>query len=118
MRNRINKYIKILLIEFEDIQEDLQFWLDDCKKKRESHEITNYVCWENMALLKNELIGLDVVFKDIEKLDPDKYNNIENLISDLKSQFKEHIHNQNIAEAILHLIDRKIEKVAKYIEEE
>lgn len=111
----IPKYLKILRIELEDLQSDIEFLIDKYKQRRKNEEITDYVFLENLAVLKNEICGISSFNKIIDSIDPADYEDIDGFIRDMKARFKKRIEECGLAQVIYPLIKRKLEKVHTYV---
>ena len=115
MKQVLKNYLRILQIELEDLTEDIDMLIKDCKRKREKGLITNYVCMENVALYENELHALDAFQHILRQSDPQEYGDLEALVSHLKETFLEKARHSGYARVTQILLDRKMEKVRKYV---
>lgn len=115
MKNMLKNFLRILGIELDDLKEDLECMIGENKRRNESGKITNYVFMENMALFQNELHAIGAFRQIIDQTDIDKFPSVESLIDDLKIKFKEIARTHGYAEAGKICIERKINKVLKYV---
>jgi len=115
MIEKRKNYLNILRMELEDLHEDIDNLIRECAEQKEDCEITNYVYMENLANLKNEMLGLDVFAKIIDSTDPESYATLDEMISALKVVFAERMSEYGIINAIRLLVERKLEKVKKYV---
>lgn len=118
MQDKKGAFLKILCIELKDLDEDIKILIKECEAQHSHNEISNYVFLENLAVLKNELFGIKGFCKEVETTNPDEYNTLEDLIQGLIKKLKHRIHEKGLAHSILMLIERKMKKVAHYIEKE
>jgi hypothetical protein len=109
------KYLDILRIEIEDLIEDIGLIVNEYRSRRDRGEITDYVFLENLAVLHNELLGVDNMMEMLDDIDPDAYSNFEDLAADIETKIKNKIKNSYLAEALFPLVKRKLEKVSKYV---
>ena len=116
MIQKIENYLKILYLELEDLEMDIELLISECKKEREEDIITNYVFLENLSLLKNELLGLKDFRIIVDEVKPGEYENLEALVDHLRNSFKKKIEDHALSKAIVLYINRKLEKVAKYVQ--
>ena len=65
------KYLDILRLEIEDLIEDIGVVVNEYKRRRDLGEITNYVFLENLAVLHNELLGVDDMMEMLDNVNPD-----------------------------------------------
>ena len=116
---RINEfYISILRIELKDLQEDIEVLIQKCTEERERGNLTNYVFMENLALFKNELLGVDAFGRILDETDPKAYDALDEMVEDLKQKFQAKVKASGLAEAINVYVERKLRKVARYVTQE
>lgn len=115
MRKVNEVYLSILRLELEDLHEDIEVMIEACKKEKEKGRLTNYVFMENLALFKNELLGVNAFGKIVEETDPTAFDTLETMVNHLKMRFREKIKTTGLAEVICIYVDRKLEKVQKYV---
>ncbi len=118
MKQILKNYARILQIELEDLSEDIQLLIKDCKRKREKGLITNYVCMENIALYQNELYALEAFQQILQQSDPQAFGDLDAFLAHLKTSFSEKSSQSGYAKVTNILLDRKMEKVRKYIIQE
>ncbi len=115
MIEKKKNYLNILRLELEDLHEDIDNLMKACEEQKDDCAITNYVFMENLANLKNELLGLDVFSKIIDETDPAAFESLDDMIIYLKNLFSDEMNEFGIINAVRLLIDRKMEKVKKYV---
>ena len=108
-------YLDILRIELEDLREDIENMIEEYDRDRRMEKITNYVCWHNTTVLKNELLCLNELQKIIQETQPEKYPNLNELIGHLRGDFHYAIQHKGFWEAVTGFVDRKIQKVQSYV---
>ena len=109
------KYLDILKIEIHDLTDDIGLLVDEYRKRKEKDEITNYVFLENLAVLHNEMQGVDNLVEILSDVDPDTYTDLDEMVIDIKKRMRDRIRTSNLAEALYMLVSRKVDKVATYI---
>ena len=113
---RINEfYISILRIELKDLQEDIEVLIEKCTEERERGNLTNYVFMENLALFKNELLGVDAFGRILDETDPKAYDALDEMVEELKQKFQAKVKASGLAEAINVYVERKLREVARYV---
>lgn len=117
MRHKRENFKKILIIELEDLDEDIQMLIQEANDKAQKGEISNYVFSENIAVLKNELFGVEGYLEDIRKLDIEKYESLDIMIEGCKSILQKRVSERGLARSIIVLVDRKINKVKTYMDQ-
>ena len=68
MPEKCKKFIKLLTLEMEDLEEDLQILRDMYRDREKKGEITHYVLMENAGLLENELACIAFLKKELNEM--------------------------------------------------
>ena len=110
------KYINILRIELKDLEQDIAHLIQKCEKEKQESNLPPYIYLENLALFKNELLGLSVFDQILDDVQPDSFTSLEEMIEYLKKRCHEKIDAHGLAEAVNNYVDRRLQKVAKYVE--
>jgi len=118
MLNESQSFLKILLIELDDLEQDIQLLIKHYKEEQDAHNLTNYVCLQNVALMHGELSGIESLLEEISHIDASEYTSLQDLIDDLNSRMKKRVENQGLPNSFLVIMNRKIEKVRRYIKKE
>jgi len=58
MKTKAHKFLSILKMELEEIEEDLKTLLEIYRCHEQKHEITNYVLQENSSLIQAEIAAI------------------------------------------------------------
>ncbi len=114
MKNKIERYLKILRIELEDLESDIAFSEELLRQKHDEHKITDYVFLENLSTFKSELLGIKEMENEIDNL-VDKYDTLDDLVKDVYKFFEERVKNAGLPEVVFVLIKRKLDKVYQYL---
>ena len=115
MNNPAAAFITILEIELKDIEEDIQLIMADCEVRRSHEEISNYVYLENLALLKKELFDVDGLIHKLSELDPSDFASEDEVKELLLEVLKSKVKRQIVPPVILTMVERKFDKVSRYI---
>lgn len=115
MRNLKGKFIGILRVELRDLQEDIEDLIEQTTKERERGNLTNYVFIQNLALFKNELLGVNAFGRILDELDVEPFGTLDELVDHLKSSFRARVKAAGLAEAINVYVERKVDKVRRYV---
>ncbi len=110
------KYINILRIELKDLELDIEHLIQNCDKEKKESDLPAYIYLENLALFKNELLGLSVFDQILDDVQPDSFSSLEKMIEYLTKRCHEKIDAHGLAEAVNNYVDRRLQKVAKYVE--
>ena len=116
MREKLKKYLKVLRIELEDLEEDLQVMADIYNQREKRNEITGYVFLENMSLLKSEIYGIEQIIESLDGIVVDRYKSLEDMIEHVDQEFRNKTEDSGFPEACYALVKRKLLKVTKYME--
>ncbi len=111
------KFIKILIVELEDLDKDIKMLIDECTNKHSHDQISEYVYLENLAVLQNELFGVEGFIDDVKSINLDKFESVEELMNSLTNQLKDRIHEKGLVHSIMLLVERKIKKVYIFVVE-
>lgn len=109
------KYLKILRIEIEDLQDDIGGLIAECKKEVETGILSNYVFLQNLTIFKKELLSLGVFFKILDSIDTEQYESLDDMIDFIRTSFSEKIKEYDLIQAINVYVERKLIKVKKYV---
>ncbi|MBN2038942.1 MAG: hypothetical protein JW864_02805 [Spirochaetes bacterium] len=118
MKNLMRKYIRVLKIELDDIEADIELLIDEIVEKGEKHQITKYVLLENLAVLKNEMSGIEYLKNMLDGMNPDDFSDIQELADEIDKRVREYIEKGGLVKAVYSVIERKLHKVMKYIKTE
>ena len=113
--SRVTKYLAILRVELEDLEEDLTILKNLYSDRDKRGEITHYACMENVALVQEEISGIADMVRSMEEIDPDRYSGLEELVADLEKLCRRRIRESDFPQAVLSLVRRKLEKVLRYV---
>ncbi|MBN1834499.1 MAG: hypothetical protein JW820_01550 [Spirochaetales bacterium] len=117
MQARLHKFLDVLRIELQDLEEDLDELVELYKKRADSHDITNYVYLENKGLLVNELRCVASILDSLSEVDASRYESVDAMIDDLERLIGERASACGFPEVVTRLVRRKIAKVRQYIAE-
>jgi len=115
MKEKLNKYLKIIKIEFEESIEYLKYLLEVHRFREGQGEITHYVYLENVTVLKNELSGIKNLLEIIKSMEADDFEDLESLIMHLEKQAAENVKHFSYPKAVLIMCQRKMEKVKRFV---
>jgi len=115
MKTKEHKFLYILKMELEEIEEDLKTLLEMYCYCEDKHEITNYVRQENSSLIQAEIAALRSLFKFLDTFSPEGYESLEALAEGVLAKFKELIKKKEYPQALYYLIERRVQKVVKYL---
>lgn len=111
------KYLQLLVIELDDLNSDLDLLVNSYTKEKAAGKISNYVFMENLALLKNEITGLNLFHKIIKETEIEHFGSLEELTCYIRAQFSSKMLEYGIAAALHRFVDKKLDKVEKFVKE-
>jgi hypothetical protein len=109
------KFVRILRIELEDLDEHLHGLIDAYQAKYDTRQETEHVCLENMATLRNEECGVHHFLNLLDRVDPAGFDDLDALTTALRAQFRDAVRAAGLAPCACVYAGRKIEKVAAYV---
>lgn len=99
MKHKMERYLKILKIELEDLETDIAFSEELLRKKHDEHKITDYVFLENLSTFKSELMGIKEMGHEIDSL-VNKYDSLDDLITDVYKFFEDKVKDAGLPEVV------------------
>lgn len=115
MQEKIKKYIKVLRIELEDLEEDLLVMAEIYHQRERKDEITDYVFLENVSLLQSEIAGIEKLLGTLDEIDPSRFGHIDEFVESLDTAFRRKTEDAGYPDSVYELVKRKLKKVSKYI---
>ena len=112
MKQKIERYLKILKIELEDLVDDIKDAEEILKTRLEERKITDYVYLENLSFFNAELAGVKKLEKEIDKLQG--FESLDDLSKYLNDFIKKRVKEADLPDAVYILIKRKLDKIQKY----
>jgi hypothetical protein len=108
-------FVKILLIELEDLEEDIHLLQQRYTQEHQQHQISDYVFMENVALLHNELYGIEGFYSEVRGLALERYDGLDAVLERLHTIIRSRCHERGIAPFVCSLVERKLQKVRAYV---
>ncbi|MBU2591036.1 MAG: hypothetical protein ABIJ24_06170 [Nitrospinota bacterium] len=116
MRHKRVNYLKILKIELEDLKEDMSFMIKGIEEGRHHGHMSDHVFLGNITVLKTEILGVNTFERIVNAINPDDYKNLDEMIKHLQDKVASEVRSKELPEALFGLINRKLVKVADYVE--
>lgn len=117
MQEKTRCFLTMFAIELEDLHKDIELLMQKYTDEHDHEVISNYVFLENLALMKNELFGIDSFLQEVQRIDPTTFSDVHQLIETLKNLLRTRCHEKGIAAAAYILSERKMAKVLSYIDD-
>jgi hypothetical protein len=115
MKDILHRFIGILKIELEDLEEDIDDLLELCQRQKNSKEITNYVYLENKSLLLNEIAGIKSLINSLDTWDARKFESKEEMFQEIDRMVHARTRECAFPEAVYSLVKRRLDKVVQYL---
>ncbi len=115
MRDALHRFIGILKIELEDLEEDINDLLELCQKRKNSQEITNYVYLENKSLLLNEIAGIKSLIDNLGNLDTRQFRCQDEMFQEIDGLIHSRTRDCAFPEAVYSLVKRRLDKVIQFL---
>jgi hypothetical protein len=114
MAEQVKKFLSMLRVEIEDLEDSIRTLMTTTDERFQRHEITGYVWTENRALLQREINLLELVGRRIAALRAEDMHGIHEVRETVRSQLEEF---GDMPEAIPSLIEKRMEKILRYLGE-
>lgn len=111
----IQRMVKVVRIEFEEIENDVSSLERYYEKRFENDEITNYVWRENRALLEKELACVRRLARDLDDFRIPEDTGPEEVLKLLEVFLHKIIEERSYPGVVRMLVDRTMAKVGRYI---
>jgi len=118
LRMVLNRFLDILTLEIEDLENDILDLVQLAKDRLERHEITNYVFLANKGVLLNQLACLKTLMGTLRSLDTRGYADVKQLVADVERRMRDCLASSEYPEAVFSLVKRRIDKVYRYLTQE
>ena len=109
------RFIEILRIELGDLRDDIDQLIAECTKDHDSGDFSDHLYLENLAVLRNEILGVGVFESILTGVDPEEFEDLDAMITAVRKAFSAEVEKCGLVKAVQLSIDRKIAKVAKYV---
>lgn len=113
------KFVKLVSLELESMRDELEMLITQLDERLARHEITDYVRNENLAVLRNETLGLEECLRGCADLSFDTQaevaQSIDVLAERTKEQMRERLSSKGYVPALYPLLERRLAKVAAYL---
>ena len=116
MSSLYRRFVRLLNVELESLQDELQVLVDYQDERLENKEITDYVRNYNVAVLKNELMGLHEFLRCEGCLDADSDGNLEEITDEVCGYIKHYFETRDNVPALYELVKLRIDKIRGYLE--
>ena len=109
------KFAKLLVIELESLEEELEILVQTLEQRLKNHEITDYVRNENYTILRNEILGLRDLVKSGCSIDSDEITTADEAAILAKELVLVRLEERGYVPALYCLIEHRVDKIAVYL---
>jgi FtsZ-binding cell division protein ZapB len=117
MKKRIRKFCSLLQIELEDLKEDVNSSIQLSGYKHKQDEISEKIYRENLTVYQSELRAFKEFGKILSTIKNKNFESIPEISKHLKAKYIETIKDSGFVERAMFYIDRKFNKILKYMDE-
>ena len=110
------KFRRLLLLEIESLHDELELILTALDDRLARHEITEYVRNENVAVLRNELLGLEDFLRDTFDPGAEDGASLEEIVDRTRAYLRRRMNDHEYVPAIYELVNGRIAKIVRYLE--
>ena len=118
MKDLCRKFLRLLRVELEDLKEDLDLFMEVMQARHDSGEITDYVYNENLAVLRNEVMGLHECLRGCADSESLGQGTVQEIADTFKARLHQRLKDHGYVTALYSLVDRRIERIAGYLKSE
>ena len=111
-----NHFLRMLDTELTCCIDDLLDFEKLMTDRLGSMEITNYVFRENDALLKREAAGVTEIQKKVRAMKHGDFTSVEEIVEAVRNATRSAIIEHELPEAVFPLMERRIQKIKRFIE--
>jgi hypothetical protein len=115
MTSLCRKFAKLLAIELESLEEELELLLKTLDQRLKNHEITEYVRNENYVVLRNEVLGLRDFLSSGCSVDSDEITTPDEAAVAAKEVIRHRLAERGYVPALYGLVALRVDKVASYL---
>ncbi len=115
MTSLCRKFAKLLAIELESLEEELELLLQTLDRRLKEHEITDYVRNENYVVLRNEILGLRDYLNSGCSVDSDEITTADEAAAAAKEVIRHRLEERGYVPALYGLVASRVDKVAAYL---
>ena len=103
-------------MELDDLHTDIELLIDRYTDEHDHEAISNYVFLENIALMNNELFGIDSFIEEVRRIDSSRFTGVVELIGFLTATLHQRCREKGYATSVCVLAERKMNKIHSYLE--
>jgi hypothetical protein len=107
------RFLRMLRAELDDLVRHIDALVAQNRQMRERHEETEHVCFENIAVLKNERHGVERCEDVLDAMAPDDVESLDALIEDVRRRFRERVRACGLEPIACVFVERKLVKLQR-----
>jgi hypothetical protein len=110
-------FLKILLLELKDLEEDIELLMEKLTKSHEKDEVTNYVFMQNLSLMQREIFGIEGFFSELEGLRSDDFETVDDIAEAITRKMEVYCKEHFLPTSCEVVMRRKIEKIVAFFKD-
>lgn len=118
MKSLGRKFLKMLLVEIEDLKEDLDLFVTAAEERRRANKITDYVYNENLSIFHNELLGIKECVHECEELFLREGASVDEIREEVKLRLLARLQSHGYVAALYRLLEARVDRIAEYLRSE
>ena len=118
MIQKKKRFLQILRIELDDLRDDIDEMITQHQQVKDAGKISEHVYLENLSVFRNELLGIGTFDRIIDKINTGNDETLDEMIESVEQELKIEIKKYGLAPVVSIYIERKINKVRKYVDVE
>lgn len=118
MAEKSKLFMKILIAELEDLEDDFETWGQYLDEKHKADKISEYVFLQNNATLRQEIANTRMILDDIMKDRIPAGSDLETIREHFMTVVKEESERYQFKKAVTGLVQKKIDKVYGFLKGE
>jgi hypothetical protein len=115
VKDQLHRFLGILKVELEDLEEDVEDLLEVCQHRKDDREISDYVYLENKTLLLNEIAALKSLIHSLDDLDTGRFATQQQMFEEVDRLIHTRTRESAFPEAVYSLVKRRLDKVVQYL---
>lgn len=109
------KFLKLLSLEMESLKDELELIIGSLDSRLARREITDYVRNENLAVLRNEVMGLEDCIRGCPDMDFSGAETPRDLVEMSKEYLSHRLGEHGYVPAVYRLLEHRLDKIAAYL---
>lgn len=115
MISTYDKFVRLLQLEIESLHDEIELIVASLDRRLERREITDYVRNENVAILRNELLGLEDFLRTEFATSDRGELSLDEVVIEVQEYLRRRIADRGYVPALYELVRLRIRKIVDYL---